>query len=357
MTWVRLDDAVMSHPKMLTLDPLSFSLWVGGLAYANRHATDGVIPEKALWGLVPGAWKLATRALTNAAKTIVDASLWTRTETGWSIVNYSNYQEEALSERVEERREANKQHKRAQREREKQRESGLGHALTHADSQVNVRSDKALTVRSDVSVSQGLTHSTLSEDSRANGASSCAQDASKEMSKGNASDEQGASKGNATTKKGAVNMPFLQGNMAMSEGPVPSRPVPSNREEKESPPPQLKTVGQGLIERTQATRALLEQGFKSRGLKVPPCLHDRVPYSKEAQAIAESVPLAELPTLIENFFANAWAAKRSFNVALIVDNPNEYMGTINPRQVRANSEYRDRTAEETAALWNQGRTA
>lgn len=230
MTWVRLDDAVMSHPKMLTLDPLSFSLWVGGLAYANRHATDGAIPEKALWGLVPGAWKVASRALTAAAKSIVDASLWSRTETGWSIVNYSTYQEEALSERVEERREANKQHKRASREREKQRESSIGQALTYADGQANVRPDRLLTVRSDVSTCQGLTNAVLSGDLRANGTPLRALGATQETPKSNAGDAQMVSSGNAEAKNGAVNTSLLQGNTSMSEGPVPSRPVPSKEE-------------------------------------------------------------------------------------------------------------------------------
>lgn len=123
--------------------------------------------------------------------------------------------------------------------------------------------------------------------------------------------------------------------------------------ERASAPPRLKSVGQDLIERTQATRALLEEGFRSRGLVVPPCLHDQVPYSKEARAIAESVPLAQLPALIENFFASSWAAKRHFRVSLIVDNPNEYLGkTVKRTNTLPNEEYRNIGPDEAAKMLN-----
>jgi hypothetical protein len=318
MTWVRIDDAALSHPKIARAGVDGFGLWMGSLAYANRHVTDGFIPSDCLALLVPSSWKLGETRLALIAERLVTLALWHPVEGGWLIHGYSEYQEQALKVNVSERRERDAERKRQSRNNEKRRRNEGGHSVTPADGHSGVTRHASAPVTRPVT----NTSADASADSRP----------------------------------------------PLSQPPVPSRPVPSRpdpvtkvtegetRAGAREPAP-LKTVGQDLIERTQATRALLEEGFKSRGLKVPPCLHDRVPYSKEAQAIAESVPLTELPALIENFFANAWAAKRHFDVTLIVKNPNEYTGTVNPRQVRANSEYRDRTAEETAALWTQGRTA
>lgn len=303
MTWVRIDDAALSHPKVARAGVDGFGLWIGSLAYANRHVTDGFIPSDCLSLLVPSSWKFGDARLALLSERLVALGLWHLCEGGWAIHGYAEYQEQALKVNVTDRRERDAERKRQQRIREKRRESPPSHAVTPCDSHTDT--------------SARVTHGVTAR----------------------------------------VRETSADSRPPLSQPPDPTRPDPSRPQERERADAPLKSVGQDLIERTQATRALLEEGFKSRGLKVPPCLHDRVPYSKEAQAIAESVPLAELPALIENFFANAWAAKRHFDVTLIVKNPNEYTGTVSPRQVRANSEYRDRTAEETAALWTQGRTA
>ena len=45
MTWVRLDDSFLDHPKFLELDATSLRVWLRALCYANRHGTDGVIAD------------------------------------------------------------------------------------------------------------------------------------------------------------------------------------------------------------------------------------------------------------------------------------------------------------------------
>jgi hypothetical protein len=324
MTWVRLDDAVMSHPKMLTLDPLSFSLWVGGLAYANRHATDGAIPEKALWGLVPGAWKVASRALNTAAKSIVDASLWSRTETGWSIVNYSTYQEEALSERVEERREANKRYKRAEREREKQRESSIGQHLTHADSQANVRSDKLLTVRSDVSTGQSLTSAASPGDSRADAASLHAEEATKETSRSNVDAEKQMCSGPVEAKKGTVNVSFLQGNLPMSGGPAPSRPVPSKERERASEEVDpIRRTREFLIAEYEKAPPINGIAIGTPGDLFLPVFKTEGPlYTLSKQR--EDLLRAVMPA----FFADQRAREEGYPLAFLAKNVNQYLAKL-----------------------------
>lgn len=341
MTWVRLDDAVMSHPKMLTLDPLSFSMWVGGLAYANRHATDGAIPERALWGLVPGAWKVATRALMAAAKSIVDASLWTRTETGWSIVNYSTYQEEALSERVEERREANKQHKRASREREKQRENSIGQVLTNADGQANVRPDRALTVRSDVSTCQDLTNAASSGDLRANGTLLRAPGATQETSKSNASDVRPTSSGNAEAKKGAVSMSFLQGNTPMSEGPVPSRPVPSKEERDARDVDPIRRTREFLVAEYGKAPPINGIAIGIPGDLLAPVFKTEGPlYTLSKQR--EDLLRAVMPA----FFADAVARAQGYPLTFLAKNVNQYLAKLSAPSAGSSTAGRPSTLTE-----------
>lgn len=48
MTWVRLDDAMPSHPKILELSEAEFAFYVALICYANQHQTDGKVSEKSL---------------------------------------------------------------------------------------------------------------------------------------------------------------------------------------------------------------------------------------------------------------------------------------------------------------------
>lgn len=44
MVWVRLDDHFPDHPKVVAAGPCAAWLYVCGIAYSNRHLTDGFIP-------------------------------------------------------------------------------------------------------------------------------------------------------------------------------------------------------------------------------------------------------------------------------------------------------------------------
>ncbi len=45
MSWVRLDDNVGDHPKVIAAGDVAFAMWVKAVAYAAKHLTDGFIPE------------------------------------------------------------------------------------------------------------------------------------------------------------------------------------------------------------------------------------------------------------------------------------------------------------------------
>jgi hypothetical protein len=79
MTWTRLPDDFGDDPAMLAVSRSARLLHVEGLAYGNRHLTDGAVPAAAL------------RTLTDAVDPdadvaeLVAAGLWTATADGWLL--------------------------------------------------------------------------------------------------------------------------------------------------------------------------------------------------------------------------------------------------------------------------------
>lgn len=53
MTYLRIDDNMPDHPKIVGLTDGAFRLYVGGLCYSARHLTDGIIPLSAVPRLSP----------------------------------------------------------------------------------------------------------------------------------------------------------------------------------------------------------------------------------------------------------------------------------------------------------------
>jgi hypothetical protein len=115
VTWVKIDDAALSNPKLLAAGPEAVCLWLGGLAYCNRHHTNGSIPTDALHALYPSdKWKKGAQA--RAAKRLVEVGLWRESADGfWQIPNYAKFQQPALSSTVEAKRETEAERQRIKR--------------------------------------------------------------------------------------------------------------------------------------------------------------------------------------------------------------------------------------------------
>lgn len=79
MTWVRIHDGALSHPKLLKIfNPRNpFDLWVWGLSYVHTHLTDGVIPEQAL-----------PRTTKTAITRLIELRLWSPHQDGYAIHDY-----------------------------------------------------------------------------------------------------------------------------------------------------------------------------------------------------------------------------------------------------------------------------
>lgn len=79
MTWTRLSDTFNDDPDLLEVSRSARLLHVEGLVYCNKHLRNGDLPRGAL------------RRITDAedpdldAKVLVEAGVWSETETGWML--------------------------------------------------------------------------------------------------------------------------------------------------------------------------------------------------------------------------------------------------------------------------------
>lgn len=119
MTWVKLDDNVLDHPKFITLDNEALVLWLAGLTYCNQHRTDGVLPAPVVGALAH------RRQLSHVdPHVLVRAGLWEVTEGGFVVHDYLDYQPGRADQ--DESRAGARERKRRQRARER-------HAVTRHD--------------------------------------------------------------------------------------------------------------------------------------------------------------------------------------------------------------------------------
>ena len=119
MTWAKLDDSFPEHLKVIDLTDGAFRLYVEGLCYAARNLTDGALPRAAVRRLTGGDRR---------AGELVDAGLWDRTDTGWVIHDYLDFN--PSSEQVRGEREQARQRKARQRDRARTASHGGSHAVT-----------------------------------------------------------------------------------------------------------------------------------------------------------------------------------------------------------------------------------
>jgi hypothetical protein len=87
MSWVRLDDACFTHPKLLAAGPEAAWFWVAIIGYCNRQKQrDGMLPDAAIGLVYPvkNAQRLIAR--------LVELRLLERIEGGYRVHDYDEYQ-------------------------------------------------------------------------------------------------------------------------------------------------------------------------------------------------------------------------------------------------------------------------
>ncbi|MFJ3289946.1 hypothetical protein ACIPMW_32260 [Streptomyces sp. NPDC086669] len=96
MPWVKLDDRFPSHRKIALLSDRAFRLHVSAICWCAENLTDGRIGDREL------ALITRVRGVKATAKQLEDAGLWDRTDDGWLIHDYLDYnpsREQVLLER------------------------------------------------------------------------------------------------------------------------------------------------------------------------------------------------------------------------------------------------------------------
>jgi hypothetical protein len=96
MPWVKLDDRFPSHRKVALLSDRAFRLHVSAICWSAENLTDGRIGDREL-PLVAHI-----RGIKATAKQLEEAGVWDRTDDGWMIHDYLDYnpsREQVLLER------------------------------------------------------------------------------------------------------------------------------------------------------------------------------------------------------------------------------------------------------------------
>lgn len=107
MAWIRLDDQIAHHPKVLKVG-LSAWLYVGCIGFAQRFLTDGHVPDAAIPTLCGGVEKPLTHI-----KKLVSAGLLERVDGGYQIHDYLEFNESATV--VRKKREEDRKRKHSER--------------------------------------------------------------------------------------------------------------------------------------------------------------------------------------------------------------------------------------------------
>ena len=122
MTWVRLDDQAVGHPKLREAGYKGWALFTAGLCHASAYLTDGFISEKVVPSLLPDLPQAA-----QVAQELVKAGVWEKVEGGYMVHDYHDYQPTAEEVRKGRDRKREVDRERQRRHRERSRD---GHART-----------------------------------------------------------------------------------------------------------------------------------------------------------------------------------------------------------------------------------
>lgn len=113
MSWVRIDDHMADHPKIMKVGPIGFVIHIRAMCYCSRYLTDGFIPKEILHNLLTGLEHISIDTAGNELVAagnmagdfdwpgiLIDAGLWEECQvntqgdtqvSGWVIHDYLVY--------------------------------------------------------------------------------------------------------------------------------------------------------------------------------------------------------------------------------------------------------------------------
>lgn len=129
MAWARLDDRMPWSRKIQPLSDRAFRLYVTGIAFCAAELTDGFISDANL-ALLP-----LKRGRNDAARELEDCKLWTRTDGGWMVHDFLEYNRSAAQVKQERKNVAARQQR--FRDRRNGVTNGVADAVTDDQEQPN----------------------------------------------------------------------------------------------------------------------------------------------------------------------------------------------------------------------------
>lgn len=95
MTWVKIDDKMVDHPKIAVLSHGAFHQHIAGLCYCSQHLTDGHVPAVIAHKLVKSGARFSQELVTRG--------VWEARNGGYEIHDYLDHQlsREDIKKRVE----------------------------------------------------------------------------------------------------------------------------------------------------------------------------------------------------------------------------------------------------------------
>lgn len=90
MSWIKLDDQWMDHPKIIRAGRDARDIWLASITWCAKHLTDGYFPTE----LLPSLAVMAGVDVANCqtfARTLLDLCLWDATDDGYIVHDYLDY--------------------------------------------------------------------------------------------------------------------------------------------------------------------------------------------------------------------------------------------------------------------------
>lgn len=109
MSWIKLDDQWMEHPKIIRAGRDARDMWLASITWCAKYLTDGEFPANLLPSLAASAGVDVANCQTFAS-TLIDVGLWDATPNGYAVHDYLKYNpsKQEVSDTREARKEAGK---------------------------------------------------------------------------------------------------------------------------------------------------------------------------------------------------------------------------------------------------------
>lgn len=104
MSWLRIDDGFVENHKVEQISDRAFRLHVAALCHCARNLTDGQVSDKARKTLL-----IVVSASNKHVSELVSAGLWLKTEAGYVIKDYLEYNPDAATVKEQRARNAERQ--------------------------------------------------------------------------------------------------------------------------------------------------------------------------------------------------------------------------------------------------------